>query len=408
MMDSVGNQEHSSQLPYRMESSPSLCPTSSYSTDQQRNYLWQQYSSSNQFIVENPQIYIEARNFLMNLTIKYDSEFKNIEGGIQSFDNISSNSQNIRAENDNRTFMDRSSTNCSKHGNNYQNLLSYAKPQDQMHYGTSQFSQAHSQISSVKIIDVFATVTTLNHLKKIPLKQKLNAEYHAMKANRKRVQPQIFPTEESRAFVRSLPPIEYEPTQNWIHITYYELSKRVGDIFKGTTNCVTVDGFCAPSEAERFCLGALSGADRSVRMTNVRRQIGNGIIIYRDGNDVHLKSIAETQIFIQCPNYASKSGDHPSTVYRFACGQGMLIFSDEFFQKKLKENADKGYDALHALQHLCHTRVSFVKGWGQQYKRQTITEAPCWIEIQLQAPLQDLDRVIGTVVADEEVHSYST
>lgn len=33
--------------------------------------------------------------------------------------------------------------------------------------------------------------------------------------------------EESRAFVRSLPPIEYEPTQNWIHITYYELSKRV-------------------------------------------------------------------------------------------------------------------------------------------------------------------------------------
>lgn len=58
MMDSVGNQEHSSQLPYRMESSPSLCPTSSYSTDQQRNYLWQQYSSSNQFIVENPQIYI--------------------------------------------------------------------------------------------------------------------------------------------------------------------------------------------------------------------------------------------------------------------------------------------------------------------------------------------------------------
>lgn len=63
---------------------------------------------------------------------------------------------------------------------------------------------------------------------------------------------------------------------------------------------------------------------------------GNGIIIYRDGNDVHLKSIAETQIFIQCPNYASKSGDHPSTVYRFACGNYHFWLLFECYKKNIR------------------------------------------------------------------------
>lgn len=49
---------------------------------------------------------------------------------------------------------------------------------------------------------------------------------------------------------------------------------QVGEPFKGGRSHVIVDGFCAPSEAERFCLGALANVNRNPGVINARRQIG--------------------------------------------------------------------------------------------------------------------------------------
>ena len=46
------------------------------------------------------------------------------------------------------------------------------------------------------------------------------------------------------------------------------------------------------------------------------------------------------------------------------------------------------------LRRLCKLRLSFVKGWGPDYKqRMKIEETPCWIEIHLHRALQLSDQV---------------
>lgn len=46
------------------------------------------------------------------------------------------------------------------------------------------------------------------------------------------------------------------------------------------------------------------------------------------------------------------------------------------------------------LRRLCVLRLSFVKGWGPDYPRRSIKETPCWIEVQLNRPLQLLDQLL--------------
>lgn len=55
------------------------------------------------------------------------------------------------------------------------------------------------------------------------------------------------------------------------------------------------------------------------------------------------------------------------------------------------------------LRRLCILRLSFVKGWGPDYRRQSIKETPCWVEIQLHRALQLLDSVLHTMPSDNQL-----
>ncbi|KAJ4450800.1 hypothetical protein ANN_02230, partial [Periplaneta americana] len=73
------------------------------------------------------------------------------------------------------------------------------------------------------------------------------------------------------------------------------------------------------------------------------------------------------------------------------------IFEKYWSARGLSAAAGIGVDDLRRL---CILRLSFVKGWGPDYPRQSIKETPCWIEVHLHRALQLLDEVLHTMPID--------
>ncbi|VDN31518.1 unnamed protein product [Gongylonema pulchrum] len=95
-----------------------------------------------------------------------------------------------------------------------------------------------------------------------------------MRSVRPRLQPHVQPKPADILNNMNARPPPAPVPDAWFHAYYYELNQRIGEPFKGGTSHVIVDGFCAPSQAERFCLGALGNVNRNPGVVNARRQIG--------------------------------------------------------------------------------------------------------------------------------------
>ncbi|XP_077646640.1 mothers against decapentaplegic homolog 4 [Lonchura striata] len=232
------------------------------------------------------------------------------------------------------------------------------------------------------------------------------------------------------------PPISNHPApEYWCSIAYFEMDVQVGETFKVPSSCpvVTVDGYVDPSGGDRFCLGQLSNVHRTEAIERVRLHIGKGVQLECKGEgDVWVRCLSDHAVFVQSYYLDREAGRAPGdAVHKIYPSAYIKVFDLRQCHRQMQQQAATAQAAAAAqaaavagnipgpgsvggiapaislsaaagigvddLRRLCILRLSFVKGWGPDYPRQSIKETPCWIEIHLHRALQLLDEVLHTM-----------
>ncbi|KFM60390.1 hypothetical protein X975_16365, partial [Stegodyphus mimosarum] len=229
----------------------------------------------------------------------------------------------------------------------------------------------------------------------------------------------------------------------WCSIAYFELDQQVGETFKVSSSysSVIVDGYVDPSGGNRFCLGALSNVHRTEQSERPRLHIGKGVQLdLRGEGDVWLRCLSDHSVFVQSYYLDREAGRAPGdAVHKIYPSAYIKVFDLRQCHRQMQQQAATAQAAAAAqaaavagripgpnsvggiapaislsaaagigvddLRRLCILRLSFVKGWGPDYPRQSIKETPCWIEVHLHRALQLLDEVLHSMpVHDPRPH----
>ncbi|XP_062320969.1 mothers against decapentaplegic homolog 4-like isoform X2 [Osmerus eperlanus] len=221
----------------------------------------------------------------------------------------------------------------------------------------------------------------------------------------------------------------------WCSISYFEMDIQVGEMFKVLANCpvVTVDGYVDPSGGDRFCLGQLSNVHRTDSSERARLHIGKGVQLEcRGEGDVWMRCLSDHAVFVQSYYLDREAGRAPGdAVHKIYPGAYIKVFDLRQCHRQMQQQAATAQAAAAAqaaavagnipgpgsvggiapavslsaaagigvddLRRLCILRLSFVKGWGPDYPRQSIKHTPCWVEVHLHRALQLLDEVLHTM-----------
>ncbi|XP_067130610.1 mothers against decapentaplegic homolog 4 [Centruroides vittatus] len=221
----------------------------------------------------------------------------------------------------------------------------------------------------------------------------------------------------------------------WCSIAYFELDQQVGETFKvpSAYSSVIIDGYVDPSGGNRFCLGALSNVHRTEHSEKARLHIGKGVQLdLRGEGDVWVRCLSDHSIFVQSYYLDREAGRAPGdAVHKIYQSAYIKVFDLRQCHRQMQQQAATAQAAAAAqaaavaghmpgpssvggiapaislsaaagvgvddLRRFCILRLSFVKGWGPDYPRQSIKETPCWIEVHLHRALQLLDEVLHTM-----------
>ncbi|CAB3403550.1 unnamed protein product [Caenorhabditis bovis] len=192
--------------------------------------------------------------------------------------------------------------------------------------------------------------------------------------------------------VPAMPRTPIRKPKAWAQVSYFELNSRVGDMYKLVNPTVIIDGFTDPSNSnDRICLGQITNVNRNTTIELTRMHIGRGVTFDNiDHDKVTITNNSETPVFVQSRNTNMQSNQPVRKVFRIPPHNSLVIFDYQTFYTLLDRSR---YDAhgLNELSKMCFIRMSFVKGWGDDYPRQDVTSTPCWLEVRLNLPLAYID-----------------
>ncbi|KAK6766321.1 hypothetical protein RB195_025926 [Necator americanus] len=224
--------------------------------------------------------------------------------------------------------------------------------------------------------------------------------------------------------VNSFEPPSCSVDSNWGCFVYYEREVQIGLLQVKHSDMYIDGGFGQASN--RYCLGRENNPLREQDCHLVRQTIGDGIrLSFKENGDVWVQVYTGRAIFVHSHYLDRESGRGTGdVVHKVYPGAKIKIFDlnnakailrqhmlacqtakeylagqrtpmDDLFhmykKDKLDEEAKKGADDM---KRFCVARISFVKGWGPDYNRKSISECPCWIEVKMNRAFQYLDELM--------------
>lgn len=189
--------------------------------------------------------------------------------------------------------------------------------------------------------------------------------------------------------------VPFVEPQFWCSVSYYEYNRKFSDMFHASGVTLIIDGSTEKCTANRFSLGSVENANRDPIVVTVRKCIGRGLRLFYLHGDVFVECTGDNPIYIQSSGCNKRHNWNGDTVVKVPPGCNLKVFSHQEFARVLAHAVGEGYDSVFKLARLCTSRIGFVKGWGTNYQRQSVTSLPCWVEVHLNGPLQWLDLTLS-------------
>ncbi|XP_028402519.1 mothers against decapentaplegic homolog 6-like isoform X2 [Dendronephthya gigantea] len=166
----------------------------------------------------------------------------------------------------------------------------------------------------------------------------------------------------------------------WITLAYWERDKRVGSMYHGYENTINIYESKTKGHRHGLCLKDLNRTCEINDNTKiVLRNIGEGIQVNLENGDIWIYNKSQSPVFLNGQLLQRLHNTDTPRVEKLSSGYGLKVF-DCNANASSRQSADNTHEEQHCL------RVSFVKGFGRGYKRQTIMNCPCWVEMFFTLP----------------------
>jgi len=171
---------------------------------------------------------------------------------------------------------------------------------------------------------------------------------------------------------------------SWCKLAYWEERERVGAQYHCQSSSLEISSLAQARTSpgwDVLSLPALRSSNLrpSPATLRTRDKIGLGVLLSRDEAGVWLHNRTEVPLFVNSPTL-DVPNSRTFSVFKIPPGYSMQIFNFELsavYQRARDPAAYEGPYDPHAM------RLSFAKGWGQGYSRQSVECCPCWLEILL-------------------------